>query len=72
MESTPAWHSYEAVRIDGHYYNTTFINKVVKELMNKAFLVKAGIDQFSQAEIFALHVLKESNKLPLQETDEVV
>lgn len=40
--------------------------------MNKAFLVRAGIDQFTQAEIFALHVLKESNKLPLQETDEVV
>jgi hypothetical protein len=67
MENTPAWHSYEAVCVDGTWYNTPFIKEVVEQLMKKAYLVQAGLDEYSKAEIFALHVLSQSNKLPLGE-----
>jgi len=65
MENNPAWHSYGSVCVDGTWYHTTFIKEVVEQLMKKAHLVQAGLDEYSKAEIFALHILKESNKLPL-------
>lgn len=73
MENTPAWHSYEAVDIDGSWYNTPFIHKVVAELKKKSVLVQAGLDEFSKAEILVLHILNESNHDFLwegQKTDE--
>lgn len=62
---TPHWHSTQAVCIDNVYYNTPFIKEVGEELMKKAFVVRAGLDEFTKAEILALHILRASNKLPL-------
>jgi hypothetical protein len=64
MENNPSWHSYKAVNIDGIYYNTPFIKKVVEQLIRKSFLVRSGLDEYSLAEVFALKVLDGSNKLP--------
>jgi ribonuclease HIII len=66
-ENAPAWHSYESVCVDGSWYHTTFIKEVVEQLMKKAPPVQAGLDEYSKAEIFALHILKESNRLSLGE-----
>lgn len=62
---TPFWHSQPSIKIDNTYYSTPFIKEVVEELMKKAFVVRTGLDEFTKAEILALHVLRGSNKLPL-------
>lgn len=58
-----AWHSYEAIEIDGKYYKTTFIMDIVKELSQKAFYVERGFAEFSKADRLVLHILKEANRI---------
>lgn len=39
------------------YYYTDFLKEVEEEIQKKAFLVNAGLDKFSKAEIFAYWAL---------------
>jgi hypothetical protein len=39
------------------YYKTSFLHEVVKELQDKAFVVKSGLDVFSKSDQLAYLIL---------------
>ena len=60
MENTPLSPKTKAVLTGLHncgYYKKSFLQEVVKELQDKAFVVKSGLDVFSKAEQLAYLVL---------------
>ena len=59
--------------IAGHFYNDSYLAKIFKELETKAAIVHAGLDEFSEAEKFAFHIINDVPRfrIPLPEkTDE--
>jgi len=46
------------IKVDNTYFYVHFLQEVEQEVKKKAFLVSAGLDTFSKAELFAYTLLE--------------
>ena len=49
----------QVYEIAGHFYNESYLAKIYGELELKATLVQIGLDEFSEAEKFAFHIIND-------------
>jgi hypothetical protein len=48
----------KVVKVDNTYFYAHFLREVEQEIQQKAFVVNAGLDTFSKAELFAYTLLE--------------